>query len=231
MNSARLRLKTVTGWFAAGREVTEAMGLLSDGAFKLFVWLCLHADRSRGALAAEPLAIARALGKTEAEIIANLEDLFQVEICHRMPDGQIEISDRFWPYARATAPPAVEHAGTYAAKVRELMLARLCVRSVFSAADHKLALQLYHRDIPLQVVERAIHLGCLRKYAALLNNQTGTPITSLHYFNLLFTEVQGLKISDEYWGYVAFKLRKLEQMWRQSQPSSGVNLIEKMETK
>lgn len=231
MNSARMRLKCATGWFAAGREVAEAMALLSDSAFKLFVWLCLHADRSRGALVAEPEAIARALGKTEVEITTNLEDLFQVEICRRMPDGRIEITDRFWPYARAITPPAAEHAHAYAAKVRELMLSRLCVRSIFSAADHKLALQLYHRGIPLQVVERAIHLGCLRKYAALLNNHVGTPITSLHYFNLLFTEVQGLKISDEYWGYVAFKLRKVEQMWSQSQPSSSANLIEKLETK
>ena len=231
MNSARLRLKTVTGWFAAGREVTEAMGLLSDGAFKLFVWLCLHADRSRGALAAEPLAIARALGKTEAEITANLEDLFQVEICHRMPDGRIEITDRFWPYARATAPPAVEHVAAYAAKVRKLMLARLCVRSVFSAADHKLALQLYHRDIPLQVVERAIHLGCLRKCAALLNNQGGTPITSLHYFNHLVEEVQRLKISDEYWSYVAFKLQRLEEKWSQFHLSPGTHPTLTTETK
>lgn len=231
MNSARMRLKCAAGWFAAGREVAEAMALLSDGAFKLFIWLCLHAERSRGALAPDPKVIARALGKTEAEITRGLSDLFQLEICRRMPDGWIEINDRFWPYERATPPLAAQGAGAYAAKVRELMLARLCVRSVFSAADHKLALQLYHRGIPLQVVERAIHLGCLRKYAALLNNNAGTPITSLHYFNLLFTEVAGLKISDEYWSYVAFKLRKLEQTWSQSQPASGTDLAEELETK
>jgi len=43
MNAPRLRLKHATGWFAAGREVTEAMTLLSDAAFKVFLWLCLHA--------------------------------------------------------------------------------------------------------------------------------------------------------------------------------------------
>jgi hypothetical protein len=231
MNSGRMRLKCTAGWFAAGREVAEAMALLSDGAFKLFIWLCLHAERSRGAVAADPKVIAHALGKTEAEITTNLGDLFQVEICRRMPDGWIEINNRFWPYERAPSPMAAQVADAYAGKVRELMLARLCVRSVFSAADHKLALQLYHRGIPLQVVERAIHLGCLRKYAALLNNHAGTPITSLHYFNLLFTEVTALKISDEYWSYVAFKLRKLEKMWSQSQPASDTGLIEELETK
>ena len=231
MNSGRMRLKCAAGWFAAGREVAEAMALLPDGAFKLFIWLCLHAERSRGALTTDPMAIARALGKTEEEITTNLGDLFRVEICRQMPDGRIEINDRFWPYERATASLAAQDAGAYAAKVKELMLTRLCVRSVFSAADHKLALQLYDRAIPLHVVERGIHLGCLRKYAALLNNHAGTPITSLHYFNLLFTEVAALTISDEYWSYVAFKLRKLEQMWSQSQPASGTHPAEKLETK
>jgi hypothetical protein len=37
------KLKTSTGWFAAGAEVQRAATLLSDGAFKPFVWLCLHA--------------------------------------------------------------------------------------------------------------------------------------------------------------------------------------------
>src|ERR1044072_2985146 len=64
-------------WFAAGREVAEAMALLSDGAFKLFIWLCLHAERRRGAVAADPGAMACALGRTIAEITTNLGDLFQ----------------------------------------------------------------------------------------------------------------------------------------------------------
>ena len=87
MNSARMRLKSATGWFAAGREVSEAMGLLSDTAFKLFMWLCLHADRSRGTIVAIPKTMAGALGKSEAEITQNLADLFQAEICRRRPGG------------------------------------------------------------------------------------------------------------------------------------------------
>ena len=45
MSSSPLRLKRASGWFAAGHEVQHAALLLSDGAFKLFVWLCLHAER------------------------------------------------------------------------------------------------------------------------------------------------------------------------------------------
>jgi len=41
----RLRLKRASGWFAAGAEVETALPLLSDAAFKLYMFLCLHVDR------------------------------------------------------------------------------------------------------------------------------------------------------------------------------------------
>jgi hypothetical protein len=41
MSTARLILKQPTRWFAAGREVAQALVLLSDGAFKLYIHLCL----------------------------------------------------------------------------------------------------------------------------------------------------------------------------------------------
>ncbi|HXY51819.1 MAG TPA: hypothetical protein VEI01_20400, partial [Terriglobales bacterium] len=61
-------------------------------------------------------------------------------------------------------------------------------------------------------VERAILLGALRKYAALLENGRGTPISSLHYFTNLFEEVQQ-QISTQYWTYVAYKVHTFEQEW------------------
>ena len=45
MSAARLILKQPTGWFAAGRKVAQALAVLSDGAFKLYIHLCLQADR------------------------------------------------------------------------------------------------------------------------------------------------------------------------------------------
>ena len=42
------KLKHPSGWFAAGWEVSRALGLLSDGAFRLFIYLCLNADRLMG---------------------------------------------------------------------------------------------------------------------------------------------------------------------------------------
>ena len=46
-----MRIKESSGWFAACGCVLEAAGLLSDGAFKLFVYICLTCDRQTGSLA------------------------------------------------------------------------------------------------------------------------------------------------------------------------------------
>lgn len=221
MNTSRMRLKQAGGWFAAGREFSEAMGLLSDAAFKVFVWLCLHAERGSGRLLVAPGTIAAALGKNEAEIITILGNLSLTEICHPVAGGYLEIADRFWPYERAAPPWSTPDAWTYSAKVKQLMQSQACVHCPFSAADHKMAQELYQRQVPLQTLERAIHLGCVRKYAALLNHPgAGSLITTLRYFVLLLEEVQRLEVSDQYWSYVALKLRRLEQQWQQSRPTA-----------
>lgn len=221
MNAPRLRLKHAAGWFAAGREVTEAMTLLSDAAFKVFLWLCLHAERDSGRLLVEPANIASALGKDEATINEILGNLFQAEICRQVSGGYLEIADRFWPYERAPSPEASREAWTYTAKVKQLLQSRACVHSSFSAADYGLAMELHRRQVPLQTVERAIHLGCLRKYVALLNHQGGPLITSLDYFTLLLDEVQRAQVPDQYWSYTSMKLRQLEHRWQASR-SPGV---------
>ena len=40
--------------------------------------------------------------------------------------------------------------------------------------------RMYRRGISMEQITRAILLGCARKYVALLNAGTRTPITSLH---------------------------------------------------
>jgi len=39
MTESRLTLKHPAGFFAAGCEMQDALGLLSDGAFKIFVYV------------------------------------------------------------------------------------------------------------------------------------------------------------------------------------------------
>lgn len=212
MSGTPLRLKQPTGWFAAGREVAQALALLSDGAFKLFLWICLNADRGRGAMQIEPAATARILSKSEAQIADHLREMFLHGICRPTATGAIQITDRFWPYERAQASPQDQTPATYVSQIKRLFLERRCVRSAFSAADEDLATQLYHRGVSLQNAEHAILLGSLRKYAALINNGRGTPITSLRYFTALFEEVK-LEIPPGYWTHVARRVQQVERQW------------------
>ena len=62
MSETRLPLKHPTGFFAAGAEMENALGLLSDGAFKIFVYVCLHADRRTAQLRFRMAELAQATG-------------------------------------------------------------------------------------------------------------------------------------------------------------------------
>src|ERR1700747_1550170 len=99
MNAPRLILKQPTGWFAAGREVAQALALLSNGAFKLYLHLCLQADRhtARGVLNLAEWP--RVLRKDPATIEASLGELQLHQVCERRGD-RVEICDRFWPYQK-----------------------------------------------------------------------------------------------------------------------------------
>ena len=217
MSFAHFRLKQASGWFAAGREVETALRLLSDAAFKLFVWLCLHAERNRGSISANTHAIAHALGKPETQIATALDELLHQGVCHHLQGETIQIASRFWPYERLPDPAARLDSAAYIERIKQALLARACVRSVFSPADEKLATALHHRRVPSEHIERAILLGCMRKYLTLLNHNGGTPITTLHYFTGLIDEVESLKISPAYWQYVAFQVKRLEQRWHSFQ--------------
>ena len=211
----RFHLKCASGWFAAGAEVEAAVRLLSDAAFKLFVWLCLHAERTRGCIAATPVELGRALQRSEAEVQTNLQELLQKGICLWRSDGLLEIADRFWPYQRTPDPASHDEQRVYINRVKLCLLQRSCVRSVFTAADEKLAGQLHRDGLPIVDVERAILLGSLRKYSAWINHGGGTPITTLYYFTGLFAEVRQ-EVPEQYWHYIAFKVRTLEQRFRAS---------------
>jgi len=216
---SRLELKRPNGWFAAGQEVKCALQLLSDGSFKLFVWLCLHADRSRGTLPGSPAELARALGKEEGEIKRALEELERQEVCALRSNGLVEIRDRFWPYHRRPNSSTGDESRDYIAEVKRVFLERRCVRSSFTIADEKMALSLFNRGVSLIHVQRAILLGSVRKYAAIVQTGRCTPISGLHYFSSVLEEVQQ-EISPQYWKYVLQKVKAFEEAW------SGFNLQE-----
>lgn len=214
MSTARLILKQPTGWFAAGREVAQALGLLSDGAFQLYMHLCLEADRHTGRVRIESAALTRILRKDAASIEAGLDELQHQGVCERQAD-RVEICDRFWPYqkqiALAAGPPEVE----FLRQARAAFLAPACVRSTFTVADEKLAHNLGRNGVTLEQLRRAIWLGCARKYVTLLNGQSQVPITSLAYFASLIKEVSQPHIPASYWDHIRRRMEEMEKRWLQ----------------
>jgi hypothetical protein len=215
MRASRLILKQPTGWFAAGREVALAMRLLSDGAFKLYLHLCLQAERHTGRVVLNAAEWTQALGKDPAWSEACLGELYRNHVCESGAGG-VEICDRFWPYEKQAYGAAAAPEAEFVRQVRAAFLKPACVRSVFTAADEKLALNLYRREASLEQVRRAIWLGCARKYVAMLNGQTRQPITSLAYFASLIEEVRQPQIPASYWDHVRRKMEEMEKRWLQT---------------
>ena len=230
MRESRLELKRASGWFAAGAEVLQAATLLSDRAFKLFVWICLHAERNSGRLPYTFIDLARVLHKTEDETRASLNELHQAGFC-RFTTALVEIQDRYWPYQRTTSRPVSNDSETYVASVRRLFFSHPCVRSTFLPADERLASEWYRRGISSERVERAIHLGVARKYIALINHRTGTPITTLHYFEHLIDEVEQADAAPDYWRHVAARCAQFERRWLALNPSARTRSMPLQETK
>ena len=211
MSASRLVLNQPTGWFAAGREFQDAMRLLSDSAFKLYVWLCLNADRRLGTIRVDGDRLAPVLGIENSWIDAGLAELRRCGVC-RTGDGQIEIEDRFWPYQKQYRSIAAAEKD-YLQAVRTLFTAPACVQSAFTAADERIALELYRRGITLEAVRYAVSLGCARRYIAMLNGQIAAPVTSLRYFVSIVDEVTQQNVPDGYREHVRRRAGQLERQW------------------
>lgn len=216
----RLQLKQTTGWFAAGREVAEALTLLPDPAFRLYMYLCLNADRHTGRLAIDPINLSRVLGRERSVIEDHLRDLGRHGVCHRRADV-LEICDRFWPYQKQLPTTPDNRQADYVRSVREAFLEPACVCSAFTPADEKLAADLYRRGVPLENLRRALWLGSARKYMAMLNGQPPAPIASLGYFTALLDEVARVPVTDGYWEHVRQKMETLERRWQQVSPPAA----------
>jgi hypothetical protein len=228
-STSRLRLKRTSGWFAAGREMARALPVLSDSAFKLYVYVCLNADRRTGKLRGAATDLAAAIGKEKRQTVADLQELESKGVAVGGATGEIEITDSFWPYEKLAArgdPNGLIH---YIGAIKRLLLTRACVQCSFTRADEQLATELHRQRVSLEQIGRAILLGCVRKYIALINHPGGTPITSLHYFTILFSEVRELSVSPDYWRYVAVKVEQFEKQWREIAPGWAGSL--KQETK
>jgi hypothetical protein len=238
MTESRLTLKHPAGFFAAGCEMQDALGLLSDGAFKIFVYVCLNADRRSAQFRFRMAELARATGHSTRSLTGYLEELRSTEVglvyqaANQHELGRIEIRDRFWPYEKQAAATLEDpEQALYVARVRGLFLEPACVRSVFSGADEKLAADWYRDGVPLDHVQRAILMGCARKYVALFNRQDGSAIASLQYFDAIVPEVAALEMPLNYWRYLAARVRKMESQWRAQANSAPAAPAANTETK
>jgi len=213
------KLKHPSGWFAAGREVSRALPLLSDGAFKLYVYLCLNADRRTGRLSAEQSRLAQASGKSRRSVVTYLDELKRQGVCRIQPavnqhqGGQVEICDAFWPYEKPKPPSKSETLNDYVEQIRRLLKVRGCVKIAFSPADERLAVSLFERKVPIERVGHAVLLGCARKCVALINHESGDSIASFSYFQNAIEEVLKLNVSPEYWRHLQMRVGRLEQQW------------------
>jgi len=239
----RLRLKRPTGWFAAGLEVATALPLLSDAAFRLYIFLCLNVDRHSARMVWEPTELAQLLQRDYRTVTTALQELCRRKICIQREAAagrftkdrlSVEICDCFWPYEK---PPVAEYGidqDHYVQQVRQMLLRPACVRSHFSATDERLAATLYGRGVTLVHIQRAIWLGCARKYVAMLNSPENADmlITSLSYFSNLVNEVAETSAGEDYWKYIQNKMAQLEGMWRSQTPATAVTQKDEMrETK
>jgi hypothetical protein len=224
-----MKLKQSSGWFAAGGGMLQAVELLSDGAFKLFVYVSLNADRSTGRLQMSHSQLARALSKSRRSIVTYLEELASTNVCkirsasNQHSYGEIEIADHYWPYHKLegsdalscvstdqhlnqTERQAMDAQANYIDQVKKLFLAYPIVHSSFTEADRKLAERLFREGVSLETMTRALLLGLSRKSISELNSNQQQPIRSLSYFIPLLEEVSQIQVSDQYWRYLRFKL-------------------------
>lgn len=217
----RLRLKQATGWFAAGDALRKAMTLLSDGAFRLFVYLCLESNRRNGRFLATQKELAGALGKSKRAIGAYVSELEAEGIClvhsgkNQFARTTFEISEAYWPYHRpADAIESDQEA--YVESVRECFLGLGCANGKFGAAEVAAARNLQRQGIPLGVVEDAMFLGASRKYMSWFEGNALDRIQSLTYFNEVITEIQEKPFTPGYSAYLRKKVRELAESWSEA---------------
>ena len=221
MSKELLVLKNPRGWFAAGIEVQKAMNLLTDGAFKLFVYLCLNARRDTGVLEGSLTQLAKNVKKGQHTVRLHLREMEAAGICRsrftRSPlgHGVVEITEKFWPYQTSAQESPSDACAGFIAAIKSMLQARACIKTLVSAADEILAREWFDRGVILERIEQAILLGCIRKYVSWRNNQTRTLIGSLQYFVPVLEEVQETKVDPDYWGYLRYRVTRMENEWKQ----------------
>jgi hypothetical protein len=209
-------LKESTGWFAAGNSFRRALPLLSDGAFKMFSYVCLEADRRTGRYEAVQTELAAALRKSRRIVGQYIRELEGKGVCNvRHGKNQyartcFEIRDEYWPYTRMTdGIPGND----YVDSIKNSFISLGCTTGKFTARDAQIADQFQRRHIPLELVQDALLMGACRKLISFLNGSSAEPITSMAYFEGLIAEIRERPIPADYREYLRKKADQLRSAW------------------
>jgi hypothetical protein len=76
-------------------------------------------------------------------------------------------------------------------------------------SDRLLAAQLFQRGVPMTVIENAFVLAATRRQVRPPDAQPLATIRSLAYFLPVIEEVQGLRVSPDYFQYLRHKLQRI----------------------
>jgi hypothetical protein len=215
----RLSLKQTTGWFPAGDAFRKALAILSDGAFRLFVYLCLEADRRTGRFQTTHKELALAMGKSKRAMGSYIAELEGRGICNIRPGKNqfahtiFEISDSYWPYRRLDDCSESPEQKAYVEFVRTCFLSLGCGSGEFGVTDAADAKDLQRRGIPLAVLEEAMLMGACRKYGSWFEGNALEPIRSLRYFDPLVAEIQKEPLPSGYPAYLREKIKQLGALW------------------
>jgi hypothetical protein len=217
----KLCLKEPSGWFAASASFRQALMALSDGAFKLFAYICLQADRRTGKYEAVQAEVASAIGKSRRIVGKYVEELESKGVCtvrrgtNQYDRTSFEIRDEYWPYHRADTTEGADDWGhnPYVAAIRRSLVSIGCTIGKFSARDVQFAEELQRHRVPLELVQDAVLMGACRKYTSWLNGGSAEPIGSLKYFEGLVVEIRGRPLPADYREYLQKKLAQLKRAW------------------
>ena len=145
------------GWFAAGAGIERALGELNDTAFKVFVHVCLRAERASGCLEFQRRELARAVGKSRSTLGRCLRELAGKGVCeleaaaNQHGVSRLRVRPEYWPYevqearvreqqpAQRAGPGTAGKASAYVTQVRRMFCRPACVQGRFGAADERLA--------------------------------------------------------------------------------------------
>jgi Helix-turn-helix domain len=226
----RLRLKKPNGWFPAGEGFLQAMTQLSGGAFKLFVFLCLNADRQTAAYTVSQRSLASAIGKSKPATEEYIAELKTKGFCSVRPSRipyvgtSFRINEKYWPYQSANGTNAESDSGDYVNTARDLFLGLGCTSGRFGPPEAGQARNLEKRGISLQELEDAMIVGACRKYVSWLNNGPSDSIASLRYFESLIEEIRERPFPPGYRDYLRMEVKKLAGQWQRARDQNRKSL-------